>query len=61
MILQMQITCMRKEFAKTLKKKNFDQYHDFYFKKGTLLLADLFENFRKISLKIYELDPAKSL
>ena len=30
-------------------------------KSDTLLLADVFENFRNMSLKIYELDPAKFL
>ena len=30
-------------------------------KSDTLLLADVFENFRKICLKIYQLDPAKFL
>ena len=35
-----------------------------YFKKDTLLLSDVFdvfENFRKMCLKIYQLDPAKFL
>ena len=32
-----------------------------YLKSGTLLLAYDFENFRKMSLKIYHLDPAKFL
>ena len=30
-------------------------------KSDTLLLADVFENFRNMFLKIYELDPAKFL
>ena len=35
-------------------------YHDLYLKSDTLL-ADVFENFRKMCLQIYELDPAKFL
>ena len=33
-------------------------YHDFYVQSDTLFLADIFENFRDMSLKIYGLDPA---
>ena len=32
-----------------------------YLKSDTLLLADVFENFRKMSLKLYHLDPVKFL
>ena len=39
--------------------KKLGQYHDFYVKSGTLLLADVFINFRKIFLKIDQLDPLK--
>ena len=35
------------------------EYHDFYLKSDTLLLADAFENFTKMCLEIYELDQAK--
>ena len=37
------------------------EYQDYYFKSGTLLLVDVFENFRKMCLEIYKLDPAKSI
>ena len=35
------------------------EYHDFYLRSDVLLSSDVFENFRKLCLKIYELDPAK--
>ena len=34
---------------------------DLYVQRNTLLLADVFENFRNMCLKIYKLDPAKFL
>ena len=37
---------------------NLGDYHDLYVQSDTLLLADVFENFRDICLKEYELDPA---
>ena len=36
--------------------KNLGKYHDLYVKGDTLLLADMFENFRNKGLEIYELD-----
>ena len=39
------------------KLKNLGDYHDLYVQSDTLLLADVFENFRKMCLEIYELDP----
>ena len=37
---------------------NLGDYHDFYVRSNTLLLADIFENFRHACLNNYELDPA---
>ena len=42
---------------KSFKLENLGDYHDFYVKSDTLLLADVFENFRDMCLKEYELDP----
>ena len=40
---------------------NLGEYHDVYVQSNTLLLADVFENFRNMCLKIYELDPTRFL
>ena len=44
-----------------LKLNNLGHYHDLYVQSDTLLLADVFENFRDMCLKEYELDPAHFL
>ena len=41
--------------------KNLGDYRDLYVKSDTLLLADVFENFRNKCIEIYELDPAHFL
>ena len=43
---------------KVFKLDNLGDYHDLHVKSDTLLLAEMFENFRNIFIKVYELDPA---
>ena len=50
-----------KRVCKDFEIKHLGEYHDLYVQGDTLLLADIFENFRNACLKIYELDPAKFL
>ena len=45
-----------KRVCKDFKIKNLEEQHDFYVQSDTLLLADVFENFRNMSLKMYKLD-----
>ena len=42
---------------KVFKIKNVGEYHDLYVESDTLLLADVFENFRDKCLDKYQLDP----
>ena len=46
---------------KGFKLENLGDYHDLYVKSDTLLLADVFNNFRDMCIKEYELDPAHFL
>ena len=46
---------------KRFKLKNLGEYHDLYIQSDTLLLADVFENFRNKCLEVCELDPAHFL
>ena len=48
---------VRKDF----EIKNLAEYHDLEVENDKLLLVDVFENFRNMCLKIYQLDPAKVL
>ena len=50
-----------KRVYKDFEIKNLGDYHDLYLKNDTLLLGDIFENSRKMFLKIYHLHPAKFL
>ena len=41
----------------TIVVRTMGNYHDLYLKSDILLLADVFENFRKTCLQYYKLDP----
>ena len=53
----MQITRKQKEF----EIKILGEYHDLYVKSHTLMLPDVFWNFRNMCLETYKLDPEKFL
>ena len=46
---------------KGVKLENLGDYHDLYVQRDTLLLADVFNNFRDMCIKEYKLDPAHFL
>ena len=46
---------------KRFKLNNLGEYHDLYVQSDTLLLEDVFENFRNKCLEVYELDNAHFL
>ena len=50
-----------KKVFKEFNNKNVGDYHDLYVQSDTLLLDDVFENFRNKCTEIYELDPAHFL
>ena len=50
-----------KRMFKNLNNKNLGDYHELYVQSDTLLLEDVFENFRIKCIEIYELDPAHFL
>ena len=42
----------------TFRIKTLGEYHDLYIQLDTVLLADVFENFRDKCMEIYKIDPA---
>ena len=53
----MEITCIQKDF----EIKKIVDYHELYLKSDTLLFPDVFDNFTKMCLEIYQLHPVKFL
>ena len=45
-----------KRICKDFEIKDLGEYHDLYLKSDTFLLVDVFKNFRKKFLEIYQLD-----
>ena len=56
-----QITRTQKRVCKDVKIRNLGDYRDLHVQTNTLLLADVFKNFRNMCLEIYELNPAHFL
>ena len=56
LIIDMLITCF-----KVFKLENLENYHDLYVQSDTLLLADVFNNFRDMCIKEYKLEPGHVL
>ena len=50
-----------KRLCKDCKIKKLGVNHDFYVHSDSLWLANVFEKFKNLCLKIYKLDPAKFL
>ena len=50
-----------KRLLKYFSNKNIGDYHDLYVQGDTLLLADVFDNFRNKCVEVYEVDPAHFL
>ena len=50
-----------KRVFKNLSNKSLGDFHDLYVQSDTMLVAYVFENFRNMCIKVYELDPAHFL
>ena len=48
-----------KEIWQKFNLENMGKYHDLYLKTDVLLLADVFESFRKTCMEYYKLDPCQ--
>ena len=46
-------TAFNRVALKSLNNKNLGDYHDLYVQSDTLLLADIFENFRNMCIEVY--------
>ena len=53
----MKIYKYAKKVWKKFEIKNMGEYHDLYLETNVLLLSNVFENFRKICIENYDLDP----
>ena len=51
----------KKRVCKDFKMTHLGEYRDLYVQSNTLLLADIFENFRNMCLETYEFDPVRFL
>ena len=50
-----------KRVFKSVNNNNLGDYYGLYVQSDTLLLADVFENFRNMCIEVYQLDPAHFL
>ena len=58
MFLKIKKMCIHvQKVFEELKLKSLGEDHDLYVQSHTLLLADIFENFRNKCIEIYEFDP----
>ena len=48
-----------KRVCKDFEIKNLGEYHDLHVQNDTLILPDVFENFRNMCFEIYEFDRAR--
>ena len=48
-----------KRVSKNFARKHLGKYNDLYVQSDTILLADIFENFRNMCIEIFEQDPAE--